>query len=335
MKAAVLGTGAWGTALAQVLADNGWDVCCWGIVEKQVQDIRDLHTNSTYFEHLSLPRNLTATDDLKEAIENASVIVVAVPSFAVRSTIEKAGPFLMKGALPVSVAKGFDPQTGGFMSQVIRQCLPRESGCMDVVTLAGPSFAVEVAQRLATAIVAASPTLASAKRCQECFSNSYFRVYTNDDEIGAELCGAVKNVIALAAGCLDGMGFKINTRSALITRGLLEMDKIVVASGGQTSTVYGLTGLGDLVLTCSSSTSRNYQLGYRIGQVGSKQALAENRNTVEGVKACELLIERARKLGVDLPICESIYHVIYEGEDPRLVVSSLMNRPLKSEEDEE
>lgn len=333
MKAAVLGTGAWGTALAQVLADNGHTVYMWGIEPSQVSDIRDRHTNTAYFEDLELPRNITATEDIKEAVEDAALMVVAVPTFAVRETVRKAAPYINRGVLPISVAKGFDPQTGGFVSDAIRESL---SGYMarEVVTLAGPSFAVEVVRRLPTAVVAASPSPESSILCQRAFSCSYFRVYTNDDEVGAELCGAIKNVIALASGCLEGMGYRTNTRSALITRGLAEMGRFVISQGGQYSTVYGLTGLGDLVLTCSSSESRNYQLGKKIGEAGrAEQVLKENKTTAEGVKACELLIQRARKAKVEMPICESIYKVLYEGADLKSVMEDLMSRPLRSEED--
>lgn len=333
MKAAVLGTGAWGTALAQVLADNGCNVCMWGVDPSQVEDIRDRRINTAYFKDLHLPANLTATTDIGEAVTDAALMVVAVPSFAVRETVAKAAPSCVSGVLPISVAKGFDPVTGGFMSDAIREVLPA-SARREVVTLAGPSFAVEVAKRLPTAVVAASPDPESAHLCQSVFSNSYFRVYTNDDEIGAELCGAIKNVLALGAGCLDGMGYSTNTRAALITRGLAEMGRLVLALGGQASTVYGLTGLGDLVLTCSSSESRNYQVGFQIGRVGrAAPVLAGNRLTAEGVKASAILHEKAQKAQCEMPICDSIYRVLYEDADVSETIDNLMSRPLRREDE--
>lgn len=334
MRASVLGTGAWGTALAQVLADNGWDVTMWGVEESQVEDIRDRHINSQYFGDHVLPSNLTATLDIAEAVEGAELLVVAVPSFAVRTSVSSAAPHVAQGVLPVSVSKGFDPQTGGFMSDAIREALPAESR-REVVTLAGPSFAVEVKDRLLTAVTAASPSQESAELCQKAFSNSYFRVYTNRDEIGAELCGAIKNVLAIASGCLDGLGLKTNTRSALITRGLLEMSHLVKAVGGDPETVYGLTGLGDLVLTCSSEESRNYQVGKQIGEHGSSEGILErNTLTAEGVRASAILMKKAEDAGVEMPLCSAVYRVLYEGVPVREAIENLVSRPLRSEEDE-
>lgn len=331
MKATVLGTGAWGTALAQVLADNGHEVTLWGVEKDQVDDLNLRHVNSRYFGPRVFPASLGATLDLSRALAGTKLIVVAVPTFAVASATTAAAPLIKGRPLVVSVSKGFNPATGGFMSETIRECLPAAKRS-EVVTLAGPSFAVEVAARLPTAVTAASVNMADAARVQAAFSNKYFRVYSNADEVGAEYAGAIKNVIALASGCLDGLGYSTNTRAALITRGLAEMARFAISQGGKAETIYGLTGVGDLVLTCSSSESRNYQVGYAIGKSGDAQkVLAENKLTAEGVKSALILHGKAQKARVEMPICESVYRVIYQGENPRTMVYDLMERPLRAE----
>lgn len=331
MKASVLGTGAWGTALAQILADNGHQVVMWGIERSQVDDININHRNQAYFQDIALNPKLKATQDIKEAVEEAQVLVCAVPTFAIAESLKKAAPYVKAGVLPVSVAKGFDPQTGDFVSKTIAKAL-EDVDHSTVVTLAGPSFAIEVVNRLLTCVTAASPDLKSAEKVQEAFSNNYFRVYTNDDEIGAELAGNIKNVIALASGCIAGLGMKVNTRAALITRGLSEMEKFVESQGGKADTVYGLTGVGDLILTCSSENSRNFQVGYLIGKTGNaKEVLANNKLTAEGVKTAKILHEKAEKAHVEMPISEGVYRVLYEGADVHEIINDLMNRPLRSE----
>lgn len=332
MKTVVLGTGAWGTALAQILADNGQEVMMWGIEPKQVSDINLNHKNESYFPGKELNPNLKATLDMKEAVQGADCLVAAVPTFAIASSLKQAVPFLKPGILPVSVAKGFDPTTGSFISDTIREAL-KETDHKEVVTLAGPSFAVEVIERLPTCVSAASPSAESAELTQKLFSNNYFRVYTNDDEIGAELAGNIKNVIAIASGVVTGLGYKINTRAAMITRGLSEMGRFVLSQGGQLSTIFGMTGVGDLVLTCSSENSRNFKVGELIGKTGNaREVLKDNKLTAEGVKTAQILHEKAKKAGVDMPICEGVYRVLYEGADVSEIVEDLMTRPLRSED---
>lgn len=331
MKVAILGTGAWGSALAQVLADNGNDVHMWGIVEKQVNDINN-HNVDSFFKGIHLPSNVHATMDIESAVVGAKLIVMAVPTFAVSSTAKKIVPFLSEKPYIVSVAKGFDPQTKGYVSNSIRINIPSDKR-EEITTLAGPSFAIEVLNRMPTAITSASPDPSCALFVQQTFSNNYFRVYSNDDEVGAEIAGAIKNVIALASGCLDGLGYQTNTRAALITRGLLEMARYAISQGGKLTTIYGLTGLGDLVLTCSSIESRNYQVGKRIGQENDAQiVLKNNQLTAEGVSAAKILYEKAKKANISMPISECVYSVLYEHKKPSEAIKLLMERPLRSED---
>jgi len=330
MKAAILGTGAWGSALAQVLADNGHDVHMWGIDQNQVNNINAGNVDS-FFEGISLPKNIHASTELKDVVKDSELIVIAVPTFAIKSTIQQMEQHLTLKPYIVSVAKGFDPETKDFVSNTIRNAIS-SSKRHEITTLAGPSFAVEVLHRMPTAVTSASPDINCALFIQKAFSNEYFRVYSNDDEIGAETAGAIKNVIAIAAGCLEGMGYETNTRSALITRGLSEMATYALSLGGKRTTIYGLTGVGDLVLTCSSSESRNYRLGKLIGETNNaKEVLSNNKMTAEGVSATKILHERFKEANIEMPICDYIYKVLYENVSPKEAIKDLMKRPLKPE----
>lgn len=331
MRATVLGAGAWGTALAQVLSDNDNEVVLWDRVEATVRDINENHRNSHYFGDLAFSPKLKATMDLASALSDAGLLVMAVPTFAVAEVTEKVSPLLDDRPYVVSVSKGFDPTTGKLMSETIRDNSD-PTKIKGIVTLSGPSFAVEVVARMATAVTCACPDVSLAEEVQSFFSNEYFRSYSNDDQVGVELAGAIKNVIAVASGCLEGLGFKTNTRAALITRGLKEMSRFVMSQGGKAETLFGLAGVGDLVLTCSSSESRNFQVGYAIGKTrDAKKVLAENKLTAEGVKTSQIVHEKALEAKVDMPICESVYQVLFQGKDPRTMVDILMKRPLKAE----
>lgn len=329
MKIGILGSGAWGTALGQVLVDNHHDVIIYGVVPSQVNDINQHHINSAYFQYLTFPKELKATMDLEEAVKDKDVVIIAVPTFAVAETTKKISPLLKKDAILITVSKGFDPSTHDLMGKVIKDNL---SYPHPIVALAGPSFAIEVAKRELTAVTAASSDEKAAMTVQKIFSNNYFRVYTNDDEIGAEVCGAIKNIVAIASGICAGLGYGTNARAGLITRGLSEMGRFVKHLGGKVETIYGLTGVGDLILTCSSMESRNFQVGNAIGRtLDAKKVLEKNKLTAEGVKASKILHEKAKKLNVDMPICEAVYEVLYEDKNPKEVVLKLMNRPLTSE----
>lgn len=331
MKIAVLGSGAWGTALAQVLVDNGHDVTIYGIVKEQVDDIQQHHINSAYFQYTTFPETLKATMDIKQAVEGTDIVIIAVPTFAVGSTTKQIDGLIRDDTILVTVSKGFDPNTHDLMGDIIAKNLSKPH---HIVVLAGPSFAIEVVKRELTVVTAASVNQDAASKVQHAFSNDYFRVYTNDDEIGAEVCGAMKNIIALASGICSGLGYGTNARSGLITRGLVEMAHFVKALGGNIETIYGLTGVGDLVLTCSSMESRNFQVGNAIGRtLDAKSVLQNNKLTAEGVKAVQILHEKAKKLNVDLPICEAVYEALYENKNPKELVIELMHRPLKSEKE--
>lgn len=329
MKVAVLGSGAWGTALAQVLVDNKHDVTIYGIVKSQVEDIQQRHINSAYFQLITFPSELKATMDINEAVKDADFVIIAVPTFAVASTTAQIDNLIKKDAILVTVSKGFDPNTHDLMGDIIKKNLTTYH---PIVVLAGPSFAIEVVKRELTTVTAASYDEKAAETIQKIFSNDYFRVYTNDDEIGAEICGAMKNIIALASGICAGMGYGTNARSGLITRGLVEMSHFVRKLGGKVETIYGLTGVGDLILTCSSMESRNFQVGNAIGRsLDAKSVLANNKLTAEGVKASQILHEKAKKYEVDMPICEAVYETLYENKNPKDLVQELMHRPLRSE----
>jgi glycerol-3-phosphate dehydrogenase (NAD(P)+) len=330
MKTVVLGSGSWGTALAQVLADNGQDVLVYGIMEDEVEDINTNHKNSKYFGDTPINPDVKATTDLS-AVKDADLIVLAVPSAAITETAKKAAEYLEKPAVFVNVAKGFDPHTNKRLSEAIRDAVPEEK-LSSVVSLIGPSHAEEVVVRQLTSIDAVSQKEEDAKKVQNLFSNEYLRIYTGDDETGSELGAAVKNVMAIASGIIAGLGYKDNTRAALITRGLQEMIRFGTFFGGKPQTFVGLTGIGDLIVTCSSENSRNFQAGYQIGKENSVgNFLKNNTKTTEGVRTAKVVHDIAAENNLDLPICEEVYQILYEGKQPALCASDLMLRDLKKE----
>ncbi len=329
MKITVLGTGSWGTALAQVLADNGQEVLMWGISEDEVNDLNQNHHNSKYFE-APVNENVKATMDLAEA-KDSDVLLAAVPTMALENVLTQVAGIAEKPVIVINVAKGFHPVSHKRLSEVIREIMPKDK-LKAVVSLIGPSHAEEVIIRLMTAINAVSDDEEAARTVQELFSNEYFRVYRNDDVIGAEVGVALKNVIAIASGILEGIGQGDNARAALMTRGLAEMTRFGTAMGGREETYLGLDGVGDLIVTCTSRHSRNFMAGYQIGSDGgAAKFFAENKKTVEGVFACKVVYEEAKKRGIEMPITEQIYAVLYEGKDPKEAARSLMARKLKPE----
>ena len=332
MKATVLGTGTWGTALAQLLCDNDNDVIMYGIEADEVEDIEYNHQNKKYFgPDVLLPASLRATLDLNEAMKGAEIVVVAVPTFAVRSTLRKIKPLLENKPYIVSVAKGFDPETGERMSQVVRSELPNDIR-QEVVSLIGPGHAEEVILRLLTCITSTCVDEKTAKKIQKVFSNDYFRVYTQTDEVGAEYGVALKNAIALASGMCEGIGLGDNARAALVTRGLAEMVRFGVRFGGQIQTYLGLTGLGDLMVTCNSRHSRNFIAGEQIGKANSAvDFLKNNKKTVEGIRTAKVVYELAKSHNIEMPIIEAVYKVLYENALPKEAVADIMRRSLKSE----
>jgi glycerol-3-phosphate dehydrogenase (NAD(P)+) len=331
MKTAVLGTGSWGTALAQVLADNGQNVVLWGIDPEQVKDINENHHNRRYYDD-EINHNLTATTDMN-FVKDADIVLAAVPTMALESVLSQAARLIDHKVIVINVAKGFHPETHQRLSEVIRDIVPK-SRLKAVVSLIGPSHAEEVIKRKLTAVNAVSIDEEAAKTVQELFSNQYFRVYRNTDEIGAEIGVATKNIMAIASGILAGIGQGDNARAALVTRGLAEMVRFGTAKGGQAATFLGLDGVGDLVVTCTSRLSRNFMAGYQIGREGSSRGFfANNKKTVEGVFACKVVYEEAKKMGIDMPITSAVYAVLYKDADPKAAITALMSRDLKSEEE--
>lgn len=328
MKCVVLGTGSWGTALAQVLADNGQEVLLWGRNDTEVKDINENHKNTKFF-NTTLSEKLVATKEIS-VVQDAELVLFAVPTKAIEETLKKVLPYLHRPYI-VNTAKGFHPVTHKRLSEVIAEILPEEKR-KAIVSLIGPSHAEEVILRELTCINAVSEKEEDATVIQETFSNEYFRVYRNTDVIGAEIGVAIKNIMAIASGCLEGIGQGDNARAALMTRGLAEMTRFGLAAGGKAETFLGLDGVGDLIVTCTSKHSRNFMAGYEIGKQGSaKEFMKNNTKTVEGIAACKVIYEEAKQKGIDMPITNQVYKVVYEDQSPMLAITELMTRSLKAE----
>lgn len=330
MKVTVIGSGSWGTALAQVLADNLHDVTIWGKDLDEVVDIHMYHQNEKYFPGVHINEDVKATNDLS-LVADAEMVILAVPTAAIEDVCLLINRHFTRKVLVVSVAKGFHPVTHKRLSVVIRETVKPEI-LDDVVSLIGPSHAEEVVLRLLTTINAVCENEDSSIRVQNAFSNNYFRVYRNTDVIGAETGVAIKNIIAIASGILSGLGLGDNARAALMTRGLAEMSRYGIYFGAKPETYLGLTGVGDLIVTCTSVHSRNFQAGLMIGKSDSAKSFWENNTkTVEGVKAAKVIFEEAHKLDISMPITEQVYKVLYENAIPSQSILELMKRELKAE----
>ena len=330
MKTVVIGSGSWGTGLGQVLCDNGREVIIYGNCKEQIDDIEQNHRNAMFFENVQLNPDLHATMDVN-VVKDADVVVLSVPTIAIESVCRQIDPLLKGKVIIVNTSKGFHPETNERMSQVIRRFISEEH-LSSVVSLIGPSHAEEVVIRMLTTICAVSLRHEDAVVIQELFSNDYFRVYTGSDEIGSEVGVALKNAIAVASGVLSGLGYGDNTRAALMTRGLAEMIRFGTAMGGKPETFMGLPGIGDLIVTCSSRHSRNFQAGYEIGKANDAQAFWKyNKKTVEGVRTAKVVYELAQQMHIDMPITSEIYKVLYENKDPKQSARDLMLRDLKPE----
>jgi glycerol-3-phosphate dehydrogenase (NAD(P)+) len=325
----VIGAGAWGTALARLLANKGVPTLIWAHEPEVVHDIRTVHENRTFLSGFDLGPDLEATGDLDEAFERAEVVVNAVPTQHMRSVLQRAGSALAGTDLVVTVSKGIELGTLMTPNEVLN-----ELGVPDrrVVVLSGPSFAAEVAADQPTAVLAAGRDQASVHYVRGLFSTGSFRVYSSHDSIGAELGGALKNVIAIAVGISDGLGLGRNTRAALITRGLAEITRLGVARGGDPLTFAGLSGMGDLVLTCTGDLSRNRSVGLALGQ-GRRldDILAEMDEVVEGVLTSRSARELSIRERVEMPITSEVYAILHEGKDPRRAVLDLTSRELRDE----
>jgi len=327
----VVGAGSWGTALARLLARKGHRVFLWAREPEVTRDIRTHRENRTFLPGVQLPENLLAGSALEEAVADRDMVVSVVPSQYVSAVIREAAPFLAPTTLVISASKGIEVATGRRMDQVLSELLTPEQS-QRLTFLSGPSFSAEVCQEAPTAVVVASRSAEAALEAQDAFQTEYFRVYTNQDVLGVELGGALKNVIALAAGVVAGMGFGHNTLAALITRGLAEVTRLGVAMGADPATFSGLAGMGDLVLTCTGSLSRNRTVGFRLGRGETlDDILSGMKGVAEGVRTVQAVRELARAHGVEMPISEEIYALLWEGRDAKDAVRNLMLRGPKPE----
>lgn len=331
MRIVVLGSGGWGTALAIMLAENGHDVTMWSFMENEYKTLSTDRENKVFLPGVKMPDALKLTCDMSE-ISGADIVVMATPSFAVSQTAAKISEFLSPGTVIVNVSKGIDSETGKRMSEIIGEAIGYSN---DIVALSGPSHAEEVGRGVPTAIIAASVSKEAAEKVQDAFMNERFRVYITPDIIGVELGGALKNIIALAAGICDGIKGGDNSKAALMTRGLTEMARLGVAMGGRNETFAGLAGVGDLIVTCTSMHSRNRRAGIMIGEGATpEEAIERVGAVVEGYYATRAGKLLADKTGIEMPITEQAYEILYNGKSPEDAMTDLMLRSKKSETEE-
>lgn len=324
----VMGAGSWGTALALLLHSNGHQVTVWSINEEEVEMLSKEREHKSKLPGVKIPEDMVFASDMETAIKEKDFLVLAVPSAFTRGTARNMKPFVKEGQIIVDVAKGIEEDTLMTLSQQIEEEIPQAN----VAVLSGPSHAEEVGRGLPTAVVIGTKTEETARYLQEMFMNHVFRVYISPDMLGMELGGALKNVIALAAGIADGMGYGDNTKAALITRGIAEIARLGVKMGGAIESFTGLTGIGDLIVTCASVHSRNRKAGYLMGQGKTmEEAMAEVKMVVEGVYSAKAAAKLGKKYGVALPIVDKVNEVLFEGKDPKEAVDELMLRDSKAE----
>jgi glycerol-3-phosphate dehydrogenase (NAD(P)+) len=331
----VVGGGSWGTALANLLASKGYAIKLW-VFEKEVKDqILETGENKVFLPDVKLSANLHPTNDMAETVMGKDMVVVVVPSHLMREITSKTAEDVSKEAIIVTASKGIENKTHLTMTGVLKETLA-EIPHHRLVAISGPSFAREVARELPTVVTVASEDIKTAALTQQVFATPYFRVYTSEDVIGVELGGSLKNVIAIGAGVVDGLGLGLNARAALITRGMTEIRRLGLKLGANPRTFTGLAGIGDLILTCTGDLSRNHTVGVKIGQ-GKKisDILSEMRMVAEGVKTARSVYNLSRKLGVDMPIFHEAYRILYEDFSPKEAIYRLMTRDLKQELDEE
>ena len=333
MKIGVVGTGSWGTALANLLAQKGFTVDLWAFEEEVKEQIRDKRENQVFLQDFRLSDNLLPSNDLAQVAAGKDFLVTVVPSHLVRAVAAEMAAHVSPDTVVVSASKGIENKTHLTMTQVLAEMMPSLNPD-NITVLSGPSFAREVAANVPTAVTVAARDNDAAVRVQHLFATPYFRVYTSDDPVGVELGGAVKNVIAIAAGIIDGLNLGLNTRAALITRGQTEIRRLGLKLGANPRTFTGLAGIGDLILTCTGDLSRNHTVGKQIGQGKSLQTiLSEMRMVAEGVKTSKSVYNLSRKLDVEMPISSEIYQVLYHDVPPKEAVFRLMTRALKDELD--
>ncbi|MGM0643348.1 MAG: NAD(P)H-dependent glycerol-3-phosphate dehydrogenase [Thermodesulfobacteriota bacterium] len=332
-KIGVVGAGSWGTALAKHLAGKGFEIDLWAFEKEVKEQIQKTRENQYFLEGVTLPENIHPSNDLEKVVSGKDLVLVVVPSHCMREVAQNMKGFMRPESIVVSASKGIENKTHLTMTDILREKFDfMDSG--NFAVLSGPSFAKEVADNSPTVVAAASSDLKTAEFVQKVFSGPAFRVYVNTDTVGVEIGGAVKNVIAIAAGICDGMALGYNARAALITRGLAEMKRLGTRLGADPLTLAGLAGVGDLMLTCTGELSRNYTVGKKIGK-GQKieDIISEMRMVAEGVKTTKSVYNLSRKLGVELPICNEVYYVLFEDLDVNQTIKRLMNRDLKHELD--
>ncbi|MCD8241763.1 MAG: NAD(P)H-dependent glycerol-3-phosphate dehydrogenase [Lachnospiraceae bacterium] len=327
-KIGVIGAGSWGTAISRLLANKGQEVTVWSIVEDEIQMLREEHEHKSKLPGVKLPESILYTTDLESAVQGKDLLVLAVPSVYTRSTSHSMAPFVEDGQIIVNVAKGIEESTLMILTDIIEQEIPQANAAV----LSGPSHAEEVGRDIPTTVVAGAKDRKTAEYVQRIFMSETFRVYTSPDMLGIELGGALKNVIALAAGAADGLGCGDNTKAALITRGIAEMARLGIAMGGRAETFYGLTGIGDLIVTCASVHSRNRKAGFLIGQGRTMQeAMDEVQMVVEGMYSAKAARTLAQKYNIDMPIVKEVNAVLFEGKTAKEALTELMLRDGKIE----
>lgn len=334
-KVSIIGAGGWGTALSCVLnaKSEQYDICLWAREDETRNNIIEKRENTDYLPGIRLPEKMNVTTDLQQAVEDADIVCFVVPSHVMRDVAQQAAPFFKPDAIAVSAAKGLEKGSDKRMSQVLEEVLPCKPGY--ITAISGPNHAEEVAKLIPSATVVASSNINIARTVQEVFMLPFFRVYTNPDIIGVEVGGALKNIIALAAGASDGLGYGDNTRAALLTRGLAEMARFGIALGANQRTFAGLSGIGDLMATCGSKHSRNRRVGFEISQGKTvEEVVASMKMVAEGVNTTSVVYDLAKQLGVEMPIVEACYRVVRQGASMAVAVNGLLMRGPKDELDE-
>ena len=323
----VIGAGSWGTTLACLLSDKGFDVTLWVYEKELAEEINKTRINKTYLPDVLIPDDIKVTNNIGDSIKKARYVLNAIPAQYVRTVFKEAIPYIPDEATLISISKGIERGTLLTVSSVLKELTDHT-----IAVLSGPSFAKEVIKKLPTAVTLAAEDKNTGLMLQEIFNLNNFRVYTHDDIIGAEIGGALKNVMAIASGISDSLGLGNNARASLITRGLIEMTRLGVAMGAKERTFSGLSGIGDLVLTCTSPLSRNYTVGVKLGHgLKPRDILNQTKSVAEGVETAESAFELSRKYNIEMPIVEQVYRVLYEDKDPAFAVKDLMERSLKSE----
>lgn len=329
-KISVLGSGGFGLALAILADESNHDVTVWSAFDSEIESLKKDREHKQKLPGVKIPERIGLTSDLEKCIEGSDIVIFGIPSIFMRSVAKQASPYIKDNMIILNTSKGLEDGQYLRMSQVIREEIKNAS----IVTLSGPSHAEEVGRKIPTTVTVASDDLKAAYFVQDALSNSVFRIYINEDIIGCELGGSLKNIIALCAGICDGMGYGDNTMAALMTRGITEISRLGVAMGAKLDTFFGLTGIGDLIVTCTSLHSRNRRAGQLIGKGISPDEAVKQVGTVEGYYCCKAAYGLSKKLGVEMPITEQLYKVLFEGEDLQEKVRLLMERPKKHESED-